>query len=35
MRTVLEATTLADVVAGRLPAGVKRLLKDPEAWSRR
>lgn len=35
MRSVLEATTLADVAAGRLPASVRRLLKDPEAWTRR
>ena len=35
MRSVLEATTLADVAAGKLPAAVGRLLKDPEAWSRR
>lgn len=35
MRSVLEATTLADVASGRLPAPVKRLLRDPEAWSRR
>ncbi len=35
MRAVLEATTLADVATGKLPANVRRLLKDPEAWSRR
>ena len=35
MRQVLEVTTLADVAADRLPASVRRLLKDPEAWSRR
>jgi Rrf2 family protein len=35
MRTVLEAVTLADVAAGRLPATVRRRLKDPGAWSRR
>ena len=35
MRQVLEATTLADVAAGKLPASVRRLLKDPEAWTRR
>jgi Rrf2 family protein len=35
MRSVLEATTLADVATGRLPSGVRRLLKDPEAWTRR
>jgi Rrf2 family protein len=35
MRTVLEAATLADVAAGRLPAAVRKLLRDPEAWTRR
>lgn len=35
MRTVLEATTLADVSAGRLPAGVRKLLREPDAWTRR
>jgi len=35
MRTVLEAVTLADVAAGRLPAAVRRRLQDPGAWSRR
>jgi Rrf2 family protein len=35
MRSVLEATTVADVAAGKLPASVRRLLKDPDAWSRR
>jgi Rrf2 family protein len=35
LRSVLEATTLADVASGRLPSRVRRLLKDPEAWTRR
>ena len=35
MRTVLEATSLADVAAGRLPAGVRKLLREPDAWIRR
>jgi Rrf2 family protein len=35
MRTVLEATTLADVASGRLPRSVRALLEDPEAWTRR
>jgi Rrf2 family protein len=35
MRQVLEATTLAHVATGRLPSEVRRLLKDPEAWTRR
>jgi len=32
MRSVLETTTLADVADGKLPARVRRLLDDPEAW---
>jgi len=32
LRTVLEGTTLADLVAGELPPTVKPLLDDPEAW---
>jgi Rrf2 family protein len=32
LRSVLEAVTLADVVAGRLPARVARMAGDPEAW---
>ena len=32
LRAVLEAVTLADVVAGRLPAGVEGLAGDPESW---
>jgi Rrf2 family protein len=35
MRTVLEATTLADVASGTLPAGVRKLLREPDAWTRR
>jgi Rrf2 family protein len=35
MRAVLERISLADVVAGRLPAPVRRLLRDPDAWQRR
>jgi Rrf2 family protein len=35
MRTVLEAVTLADVASGKLPASVRRRLRDPGAWSRR
>jgi Rrf2 family protein len=35
MRTVLEAASLADVAAGRLPASIKRLLREPDAWTRR
>jgi Rrf2 family protein len=35
MRAVLERVTLADVVSGRLPASVRKLLRDPDAWQRR
>jgi Rrf2 family protein len=35
MRGVLEATSLADVATGTLPTSVRRLLKTPEAWTRR
>ena len=35
MRGVLEATSLADVATGKLPAPVRKLLRDPEAWTRR
>ena len=35
MRTVLEAATFADVATGKLPASVRNLLRDPEAWTRR
>ncbi len=35
LRAVLEAVTLADVAAGRLPPVVGRLVEDPEAWARR
>lgn len=32
LRRVLEGITLADVAAGRLPAPVRKLTADPEAW---
>jgi Rrf2 family protein len=35
LRTVVDELTLADVVAGRVPAHVKRLIDAPDAWSRR
>lgn len=35
MREVLEATTVADVLAGQLPEGVQRMLAAPDAWNRR
>jgi Rrf2 family protein len=33
LRSVLEEVTLADVAAGELPAAVRDLLADPEAWA--
>jgi Rrf2 family protein len=35
LRRVVDEVTLADVVAGRLPAPVKRLTEAPDAWLRR
>jgi Rrf2 family protein len=35
LRGVLEQVTMADVVEGTLPGLARRLLDDPEAWSRR
>jgi Rrf2 family protein len=35
LRTVVDELTLADVVAGRLPSNLKRLIDAPDAWSRR
>jgi Rrf2 family protein len=35
LRKVVDEVTLADVVAGRLPADVRRLTEPPDAWSRR
>ena len=35
LRTVLEATTIADVAGGQLPEVVRRLAADPDAWTRR
>lgn len=35
MRSVLEAVTLADLAAGRLPDAVAALTTDPDAWSTR
>ncbi len=32
LRSVLETTTLADVVAGKLPPHVKKLVADPDSW---
>jgi Rrf2 family protein len=33
LRGVLEQVTVADVVAGKLPAKVDRLADDPDAWA--
>ena len=33
LRSVLEAVTLADVAGGELPAAVRELVADPEAWA--
>lgn len=35
LRSVLEHVTLADLVAGKLPAKVDRLADDPDAWAPR
>jgi Rrf2 family protein len=35
LRLVLESVTLADIVAGTLPAPVAELLATPDAWQRR
>jgi Rrf2 family protein len=35
LRSVLDDLTLADVVSGRLPARIKRLIEAPDAWQRR
>jgi Rrf2 family protein len=32
LRAVLERVTLADLAAGKLPADIVRLAKNPEAW---
>lgn len=32
LRAVLEKTTLADVASGNLPASVRHLAADPDAW---
>jgi Rrf2 family protein len=33
LRSVLEKVSLADVIAGNLPARVQRLTEDPDAWA--
>ena len=32
LRSVLEKTTIADIVSGRLPRSIRALNADPEAW---
>lgn len=32
LRAILERTTLADVAAGNVPARVRKLTEDPDAW---
>jgi hypothetical protein len=32
-REILEGTSVEDLVTDRLPAGVRRLARDPEAWT--
>jgi len=33
IRSVLEATTLAHVLAGALPGGIRELVADPDSWT--
>jgi Rrf2 family protein len=35
MREILEGITIADIVAGRLPEPVRRIVSDPEVWQAR
>lgn len=35
LRGVLEAHTLEDLLRGHFDANIKKLLKDPQAWTRR
>lgn len=35
VRSVLEEVTLADVLSGRLPAEVREMVDDPDAWQPR
>ena len=35
LRAVVDELTLADVVAGRMPQRMQRLIDAPDAWSRR
>lgn len=35
LRSILEEVTVADIVAGTLPATAERFLEHPDVWSRR
>jgi Rrf2 family protein len=35
LRAVVEEVTIADLASGKLPATVKQLARDPEAWTTR
>jgi Rrf2 family protein len=35
LRAVVDELTLADIVAGRMPAKMRRLTEAPDAWTRR
>jgi len=35
LRQVLDKVTLDDIVRGKLPRSVARLIEDPEAWAPR
>ncbi len=32
LRRVLDETTLAQVLSGKLPAQVRRMVEEPDAW---
>jgi hypothetical protein len=32
LRSVLEKVTLTDVITGKLPSHVQKLVTDPDAW---
>ena len=35
LRSVVDELTLADVAADKMPARIRRLTEQPDAWSRR
>ena len=35
LRSVLEKTTIADIVSGRLPRSIRALTADPDSWTSR